>query len=353
MAIDFSRLATDRDDAAARAARFSNQDPLPDVPCSLLSSAEIYDYARLTGMLHPFYQDSLKSASYEAHLGGEVILWDEHGKHKIQVVRGDTLILKANSITFAQVEPEFRLPNYIAIRFNLRITHVHRGLLLGTGPLVDPGFEGKLLIPLHNLTSSDYPLNTLDALIWIEFTKTSYGFPKNALPEMHLGRFVSFPEAKKNMTPDQYLMKASAGSPIKSSIPDAIDEGRRATARSAEAAERAEGVARGIRRTLTIIGLPAIGIALGGLGVALVALYIQVSGLVQDSHTLSTSVVGGLSSLAAESKSTAIKADALRNELADALAKIQGLQQQIEKQARQIEDLERRTPPDSHRPPQK
>jgi deoxycytidine triphosphate deaminase len=165
MMIDFSRFPTDDDDAAARAALYSKIDPFRSVPSALLSSAEIHDYARVTGMLSPFYLDALKSASYEAHIGGSVIWWDEHGHRKEkEVSRGNTCILQPNSITFVQVEPVFRLPNYIAVRFNLRITHVHRGLLLGTGPLVDPGFEGKLLIPLHNLTSSEYNIDTTEAL---------------------------------------------------------------------------------------------------------------------------------------------------------------------------------------------
>ena len=35
--------------------------------------------SRVTGMLHPFHEESLKSASYEAHLGGRFIMWDEQG----------------------------------------------------------------------------------------------------------------------------------------------------------------------------------------------------------------------------------------------------------------------------------
>ena len=65
--------------------------------------------------------------------------------------------LPPNTISFIQIEPKIRLPDYIAIRFNLRITHVHRGLLLGTGPLIDPGFSGIPLIPLHDLTSEILP----------------------------------------------------------------------------------------------------------------------------------------------------------------------------------------------------
>jgi hypothetical protein len=100
-------------------------------------------------------------------------------------------------------------------------------LLLGTGPLVDPGFEGKLLIPLHNLTSSDYDLNTNDALIWIEFTKTTYGVIPTEEVASPIRHFVGFPIDKKNMTPDQYLYKANLGRPIRSSIPEAITQGQK------------------------------------------------------------------------------------------------------------------------------
>ena len=176
----------------------AHRDPFPSVPCSLLSSAAIHDYVRLTGMLHPYYPTALKSASYEAHITGRFIWWDEHDrKHDNEIGRGDPCVLPANSITFVQAEPLFRLPDYIAVRFNLRITHVHRGLLLGTGPLVDPGFEGKLLIPLHNLTSSKYDLDTKEALIWIEFTKTTYGGVPTEPDADTQRNFVRFPSSKK------------------------------------------------------------------------------------------------------------------------------------------------------------
>jgi deoxycytidine triphosphate deaminase len=89
------------------------------------------------------------------------------------ITEDGTYELPANSIRYMQIEPCIRLPDYIAIRFNLRIKHVHRGLLLGTGPLVDPGFGGDILIPLHNLTSDPCRIRGDEGLIWIEFTKTA------------------------------------------------------------------------------------------------------------------------------------------------------------------------------------
>ena len=287
--------------AAAQARLYLSTDPLPSIPPSLLSSAEIHDYARLTGMMSPFFPRALKTASYEAHIGGRFIRWNEHGnRHDQEIKRGDSCILPANSISFVQVEPTFRLPNYIAIRFNLRITLVHRGLLLGTGPLVDPGFEGKLLIPLHNLTATDYDLDTNEALIWIEFTKTTFGHKPSELIASRERHNVPFPDNKKNLSPDYYLRKANGGMAIRSSIPDALEEGKQAAKNAAQSAEK--------MRDIGILAFVA-------LLLALTTLYFQFSSIVQSSNSQSLSVVQGLSSLSAEGKGTSDKLDIAKTEI--------------------------------------
>ena len=233
-----------------RAKKFEEHDPFPSIAPALLSSAEISDYIRVTGMLEPFDENCLKSASYEAFVGGEFTLWDEHGKKTSVILKkGDPCKLPPNSISFVQVEPVFRLPNYIALRFNLRITLVHRGLLLGTGPLVDPGFHGKLWVPLHNLTNEDYDLDTTKALIWIEFTKTSLASNKTILKDddERVGKFKGFDPKKRHLTPADYLYKANLGNPIRSSIPDAMAKMKKDANDAKDDAEQA-------KRTVYTIG---------------------------------------------------------------------------------------------------
>jgi deoxycytidine triphosphate deaminase len=306
MPIDYSQFPADDADARDRAAQWASVDPFPSVPNSLLSSAEVHDYARVTGMLNPFFPEGLKSASYETHIGGAAIWWDQRGnRHEQKVHRGGPCKLLPNSITFVQIEPMFRLPNYIAVRFNLRITHVHRGLLLGTGPLVDPGFHGHLLVPLHNLTSSEYNIDTNEALIWIEFTKTTYGYvPKDyvrhdVLPSQ-LRHFKEFENRKKELTPDQYLRKANADHPIQSSIPPALEQLGRQAANAEQTAKRIQG-----RVTLGLIAL----------AIALIALWYQVYGMIQSSIGLTTSVEQTLAPLSADDKATADKLTALQAEM--------------------------------------
>lgn len=164
---------------------------------------------------------------------------------------------------------------YVAVRFNLRITHVHRGLLLGTGPLVDPGFHGKLLIPLHNLTAYEYYLDTEKALIWVEFTKTTFGFIPTEPTASQQRHFTPFPIKNRNLTPDEYLFKARGGQPIISSNPGAI-------ARAEQSAARAAGSVRRLVRWATGIGAVSIVVAV----VALAALMYSSWTVMQNGNAL-------------------------------------------------------------------
>jgi deoxycytidine triphosphate deaminase len=196
---------------------FGSQDPFPKIDPSLLNSADIYDYVAQTGMLAPFYPWAIKSASYEASLFGPLIWWNEKNEPQYKELKeGEIFVLKANSVAFVSVEPTLRIPDYIALRFNLHIKHVHRGLLLGTGPLVDPGFVGKLVIPLHNLTDRDWPIAGGEGFIWIEFTKLSPNarWDSSVSTEGRHGKYKEFPERKKNLKFLEYLEKAARTKPV-------------------------------------------------------------------------------------------------------------------------------------------
>jgi len=159
-----------------RAKLYRFNDPFSEIiKPALLNKTDIAKYVAKTGMIYPFDPNKLKPASYEVKMGNEVLYWDEKGqeKHLTELKPKNTIKIRQNSITYVGVETKFFLPLYIALRFNLIITHVHRGLLLGTGPLIDPGFNGVLMIPIHNLTTNDYTIRSGDDLIAVEFTKLS------------------------------------------------------------------------------------------------------------------------------------------------------------------------------------
>lgn len=201
-------------------------DPYPAIPCALLYSGDIRAYAKNTShakrLFEPFDSKKVKSASYEINWYGTAFWWPEgHDSTtpKSKVLDGDeTLEIPRNGIVFIQPRVVFCVPDYLALRFNLHIRLVHRGLLLGTGPLVDPGFEGQLLIPVHNLTDKPLVIRARDGFIWIEVTKVSPLTGPNA-PD-----FEPFPDDKKNVSAQTYFYRASSGAPIRSSIPSIARE---------------------------------------------------------------------------------------------------------------------------------
>lgn len=222
--------ANRQDDAKDRFHRTANHDPFPLIPAALLNSSDFYNYAAATGMVCPFEEAQLKSASYSIRIGDKVIYWD--GDNKLEefiLTPNKTFKVPANSITFIKTKEKFRLPPYIAMRFNLKINNVHRGILLGTGPVVDPGFEGHLLIPLHNLTTNTYYFHENETFVWSEFTKVSpYGDWDPSVEERYSSynlhkKYKPFPNSKKNLHELQYLEDASK-TPVISSISGTVAE---------------------------------------------------------------------------------------------------------------------------------
>lgn len=241
--------------AAEKYALFKTKDPFPTIDSALLSSADISDYVRVTGMIEPFNRINLKPVTYALVAEGPYIFW-ENGERKEGILKeGHRIHLKKDSILFLTLSPTIRLPNYIAARFNLTINHVYRGLLLGTGPVVDPGFEGKISIPLHNFTSNDYTILGGEKLVWMEFTKVA----KNAfwggdVDHERKGEFVEFSVKKNNRDVYDYINDADKR-PIESSIPLSVTKSKDAAEAAKESVKSAENFLRlivGINLALVI-----------------------------------------------------------------------------------------------------
>lgn len=168
---------TQDDEAQKKYEKYKSLDPFPEIKPALLNSADIIDYIITTGMICPFDlsdEKNIKHSSIALRLLWDYIYWNKNGKEVSgKITENKEFKLKSNTIAFVSLKEHIRLPYYIAARFNLKIDNVYRGLLLGTGPLIDPGFDGILSFPLHNLTKNDYTFMGGERIIWVEFTKLS------------------------------------------------------------------------------------------------------------------------------------------------------------------------------------
>ena len=219
--------------------RYYKFDPFAgEIPPALLNSVDIKRYVDKGCLIKEVDFDPencLKPASYEMKFLGKLYDWKSTGDEKLkqrcrEICRGSEITLHANSITYLWMKEELMLPQYIAARFNLHISHVHKGILLGTGPLVDPGFFGNLLIPLHNLTDNNYKFYGGEGIIWVEFTKLSgHEFWSNQKETENPHDLKSFPIRKDVSTPEEYFKRSDIrSSGVQSAFKGALEKAKKA-----------------------------------------------------------------------------------------------------------------------------
>lgn len=231
-------------EALRRYKSHKSSDPFPEIPAALLSSAHIQAYIAETGMIFPYSpaedpdEEKITSASLIMTVGPEVLYWESqknvfYDKDKQwyhpNLNKNEAITLRPNSITFLRPAERFNMPDYIAARFNLRVRHVHRGLLLGTGPLLDPGYKGYPMIPVHNLTENEYVLRVGEKFINVEFTKIS----NVDLTGKDLGDNYNFKYLKnRGRTLDynftRYIDKNVPQRKVKSSLSSVLDDAKQA-----------------------------------------------------------------------------------------------------------------------------
>jgi deoxycytidine triphosphate deaminase len=255
-----SPFAASDEEANDRYLAHKSVDPFPEIPSALLNSADLSDYANKTALIFPFYDDdeNLKAAAYRVRILGEIVYWEADGLLKSCVLEeDDQFVLAPNSITYITLEPVFRIPDYIKAWFNLDASHVFKGLFLNSG-FIDPGFVGRLVLPLHNPTGNEYLLSARDSLIWITLMKispwTPWEQPVLFNTTVRTGKFRKFPDHKKNPTIEDRLKEAAGptGSvrPASAFIPGNRESSRPPPPGPDEMAKASDATAAGSAATL-------------------------------------------------------------------------------------------------------
>lgn len=194
-----------------------------------LSSPHIAYYVDKYDIIEEYDEKCLGPTTYHMRIGGNVLTW-EKGK-KVEFTLGKVedknknirtkLELRPNSLTFITTIEKFNLPKDILARFNLKSKWVHEGLLLGTGPIVDPELKAHLLIPLHNFSSQDVTLHYDDKIISVEFIKTL-----NPDEELNSGqdKHFKYVDNKSRIFDFEKYRKRIGGKRVESSVSSKFDK---------------------------------------------------------------------------------------------------------------------------------
>jgi dCTP deaminase len=118
-------------------------------------------------LINPFDENQIQSASYDFRVGDKGATTS--AKKLVNIKETGYLILQPGDFGVIVVFEEIRLnPQYTA-RFGLRSKYARKGLIATTGPQIDPGYHGRLILGITNLTPKPVTLPYKDDIVSVEF----------------------------------------------------------------------------------------------------------------------------------------------------------------------------------------
>src|SRR5712692_4575301 len=160
-----------------------------------------------------FEAKNLRPAAYTLRIGDKYV--DSDGKPGTLDDKNPHFEMRPNSIVYVSTLEKLDLPHYIAARFNLRVKWVYKGILLGTGPQVEPGYRGYLSCPLYNLTDRPIKIEYAQDFATIDFERTTNFCPGATAPQIEEAKTVGDEFDRVNHAGEEYLLFNKEYPPLK------------------------------------------------------------------------------------------------------------------------------------------
>ena len=127
--------------------------------------AEACQAQRIT--ITPFEKQQIQPASYDLRVGEDGITTS--CKKLTNIKESGYLLIQPGDFAVVNALEEIQLDAQHTGRFGLRSKYARKGLIATTGPQVDPGYHGRLIIGLTNLAPTPISLPYKDDFISLEF----------------------------------------------------------------------------------------------------------------------------------------------------------------------------------------
>lgn len=106
--------------------------------------------------IDPFEEKQVQGATYDLRVGRQGATTST--KKMVNVEEQGYLPIEPGDFAVVSVLEELRLGPQYAGRIGLRSKYARKGLVATTGPQIDPGFHGRIMVGLTNLTPNPVSL---------------------------------------------------------------------------------------------------------------------------------------------------------------------------------------------------
>jgi len=120
-------------------------------------------------VIAPFDEEQVQAASYDLRVGEQGATTT--AKKLINIKETGYLALQPGDFAILVTLEELRLGPQFSARIGLRSKYARKGVIATTGPQIDPGYHGRLIVGLTNLTPKPVTLPYKDDFITLEFHK--------------------------------------------------------------------------------------------------------------------------------------------------------------------------------------
>jgi dCTP deaminase len=171
----------------------------------ILADHQISEYYKAGDIvIEPFDQDYVQPASYDLRVGAEAVLTS--GTGVIDVESSGFIKLKPGDFGIFISHEIIKLGPQFCARFGLRSSYARKGLIATTGPQIDPGFHGRLIVGVTNLTPHEVSIAHLDKFLTVEFHRL-----EKAVLRPYSGKY----QKRMNLTAEEFQIVAEkSGVPL-------------------------------------------------------------------------------------------------------------------------------------------
>jgi len=117
-------------------------------------------------VINPFEEKQVQAATYDLRVGEQGATTST--KKIVNIKEVGYLLLQPGDFGIITVLEEIRLGPQYAGRFGLRSKYARKGLIATTGPQIDPGYHGRIIVGVTNLTPKPISLPYKDDLLSVE-----------------------------------------------------------------------------------------------------------------------------------------------------------------------------------------
>ena len=146
----------------------------------VLSKREILARCKDAGLLRDYCEENIQSCSYDLRMGDEYYFYEDDGGKKQRrevkisaLKKGGVLKIPPDAICYVITKEIVNMPDDLTASISLSLGLIKSGVMLAAQPPYDPGYSGKTVALLHNLSNETVLIRHGQHILNIVFTDVS------------------------------------------------------------------------------------------------------------------------------------------------------------------------------------